>query len=233
MQRETNQRTICVEEHVVTVTKDDLAEALQGELAGDGIMVKADELRVCVGIGESQIVGPSQLRDLLRAQIEGLPDNAEIVLAVRWREEVEAPAHPPAPAGQPHYPAPQAYYPPPGYYPPQPQYQPPPPQYQQPPQQPQYQQPPQGGPICTTCGGQPDLQGPTPECADPMGCGRVRAQRGDLPVGRAVPPPGVGSVGAGILRGGASTLVNRETGETAFAAHDGRPYGVGHDYDNR
>lgn len=233
MERKTSRRTIQIREHVVTVTKADLAEALQGELAGEGIAVKAEDLRVCVGLAENKIIGPDQLRTMLRGQVEGMPDGAEIVLAVRWREEVEAPVNPPAPAAPMGHPPPQYGYP--QYAPPPPQYAPQ--QYAPPPPQPQYAQPqPQAGPTCPACGSQPSIQGPTPDCHDPMGCGPVRAQRGNLPVGRAVPPPNVGSVGAGILRGGeggGGKLVNRETGETAFADLHGGPYGVGHDYDNR
>jgi len=242
MQRESKTRQVTIEEHVVTVTLDDLAQALEAEFLSEDeenpAVFKPEDLRVCVGVGEGKILGPSELMNVLRRGIERLPEGAEIVLAVRWQEEVEAEANPPAPMGQPGYPpAPQSYYPPqPVYHHPPP----PPPQPYYPPQQPQYQAPPQAppqqqqqrAPTCTTCGGQPDVQGPTPECMDPLGCGRVLQQRGPMPVGRAVPPPNMGAVGAGILRGGGGKLVNRETGESAFADATGGPYGA-HDYDRR
>lgn len=229
MERKTDRKTIQVEEHVVTVTKSDLVEALLIEFRDEEeIAVKPDEVRVCVGLGQDKILGPSQLMEILRKQIENLPENAEVVLAIRWREEVEAPDYPPARVGRPGYHQPQPQPQP--YYPPQPQpYYPPPQPYYPPPQAPPQHQ---GGPTCTTCGGQPDLQGPTPECGDPMGCGRVRVQRGEMPVGRAIPPPGVGNVGAGILRGSGQKLFNRETGEEAFADQHGAPYGK-FDYDAR
>ena len=87
------------------------------------------------------------------------------------------------------------------------------------------------GAVCATCGAVPDLHGPTPECRDESGCGRVLRTRGALPVGRAVEPGGVNAPGmGGSSLPGTSMLVNRETGEQIFAGGDGTPYGRHDDY---
>lgn len=83
------------------------------------------------------------------------------------------------------------------------------------------------GAICSSCGGVPDLHGPTPECEDAAGCGRVRRLKGDLPIPKTVTTE---ERMPDYPVKGASVLVNRETGKTAFAAANGAPYGVAHDY---
>lgn len=204
MEHNTSRRHITVEEHVVTFGKMDIVEALDSELAGEGIMVAPRITRLCVAVGEETVVGPTRLLEMLRTAKEDIPEEAELVLAVRWRKEVSNAAVAARPGSLPRTAPP----------------------------------PVKTAGRCATCQGVPAIDGPTPDCEDEDGCGMVRAVKGELPIVQTEVPQGTANIGHGGGGRGANepppgVLVNRETGEKAFADRDGRPYGHHDDYEDR
>ncbi len=144
---------------------------------------------------------------MIRTAHEGIPEDAEIVLAVRWRQEVEVQATAPTRRAPPTPILPAGVEPDAGYL-----------------------EEETGGDSCATCGGVPDIQGPTPGCHDVNGCARVRQTKGEIAVARSVEPDGAPNVGIGGRGPGTQMLVNRDTGEKVFADKTGRPYGKHDDY---
>ncbi len=220
MKHDTIRKYVSIEQHFVSFSRRDLAK-LMGEDERD--------LFITITAGkdaESMFTAEDVLKMALEKLNEtdeegkeigaGIPDDAEVSITLGWRREVEIgpgqmPMHAPAPMQM----APQsALLPAPTF------------------------DPRAVGDVanCRTCGGVPDMQGPTPDCQDPAGCGRVRAQKGDLPVPKALDPQDGQQItmgAGGIIPGagpGTQMLVNRETGQRVFAAKDGMPYGVGYDY---
>ena len=205
MEHQTNRKQLVIEEHVVTFGRMDIVEALDAALAEEGVMVTPSRTSVCVAIGKDALIDAVKLMEMLRAMKEDIPEHAELVLAVRWREEVSSNAVSPAGA------LPLARL---GGTVPQPV---------------QTVNPSE----CETCGGVPAIAGPTPDCEDEDGCARVRRQKGAMPIARTVEPQGgstVGQGGRGANEPPPGVLVNRETGQTAFADQTGNPYGVHEDY---
>lgn len=218
MKRNSQRRLVTIEEHSVTFGRDDLLELVQAE--EPEMFASLDERDMTPSLviqttdkdGEAKhaVLQPARLIEMMRSVDEEIPENAEVVLAVRWRKEVEAQAMPPVagrvqpptpilPAGVDHdtsYLAEAAA----------------------------------SGESCETCGGVPDIQGPTPDCHDVSGCARVRTTKGEIAVARTVEPENAPRVGIGGTGPGTHKLVNRETGETAFADKNGMPYGKHEDY---
>jgi len=219
MKKLSQKKVVTVEECALQLDKRDLAEMIESE--SPETTVDPRDVTVCVSAPASEdarvgdlhapgtrIIGASQLLEMARARNQEIPEDAEIVISVRWRKEVEGGF---VPAPQPMYAAPT---------------------------QPMMAAPggqqidPQDAMQCATCGGVPGIQGPTPDCQDVNGCGRVRKIRGDLPVPKALEVQGAPQVGVGLgapMRG-TQKLTNRETGKTVFADRDGQPYGHHEDY---
>lgn len=229
MKHESTRKVVMVEEHHVLLSKQDLLAVMESQNPEE-LLTEAD-IQPMLHLGDSEkAMGARSILDLVRVMNKDIPENAEVVLAVRWREETESQQQPQQPQQQMMMmPAQMMMQPPVTYQPPQQHagrglQQPPPMQQQQaPPPVVQAQQ-------CRTCGAVPDLQGPTPDCMDAMGCAHVRSQRGNLPVPTSVLPDGGPSIGLGgggdpTRMPGTQMLVNRETGEKKFASRDGTPYG--------
>lgn len=223
-------KVVTIEECALQFDKRDLAEMIEAE--NPETTVDPRDVTVCVSapageesrVGDlsapgTRVIGASQLLEMARSRNQEIPEDAEIVISVRWRKEVECGF---VPAQQPMYAAAS---------------QQPMPMYAAAPQQPMaapggQQIDPQDAMQCATCGGVPGIQGPTPDCQDVLGCGRVRQLRGDLPVPKALDVQGAPQVGVGLgapMRG-TQKLTNRETGKTVFADRDGAPYGHHDDY---
>jgi len=217
MKHESKRKVVTVEEHLITFNRDELADLLKDVLP-DADDIDPRKIRLCAVVGDAEsVIGPSDLKRLLREKVEDIPDSAEIALSVRWRQEVEG-AVDPSPA---MYQAQQA-----GMVPTAPTA-----------PLPADSEMIANGAPCGTCGSIPDLHGPTPDCEDAQGCGRVRRMKGDLPIATAKPAqnedriPGTGMPG-GAPGSGAGTryLINRETGQKVFADEFGAPYGFHDDY---
>lgn len=224
MKSMSTKKVVTIEEFAVQLDRGDIAELI--EMDNPTNTVSPRDVTVCVSapsdearvgdfsVAQTRIIGASQLLEMARTKNPEIPADAEIVLAVRWQKAVEGAQIQPM---QPQY-APSAMVPaPPGYAHVAPGGQP---------------IAPQDALQCATCGGVPGIQGPTPDCQDVNGCGRVRALRGDLPVPKSVDPAGAPQVGVGLGVGtpGTKMLVNRETGQKVFADKKGAPYGVHDDY---
>lgn len=222
MKQNTVKKVMAVEEHSVTFDKKDLREVMEQDAPDRAHEIKQLIPGLVVDFGDGpQLLPASRVMEALRAYNSEIPEDADLVIAARWRREEEitipvAGATPGFSRGPvAHAPVgPQAGVPilPTGVVPPA-----------------------GNGPACGTCGGYPHAEGPTPDCIDPAGCAHVRATKGELPVQQTQTPTGpganigvVGGIGAGA--GQAAILTNRETGETAFADKNGSPYGVGYDY---
>jgi len=220
MKHESKRKVVTVEEHLITFNRDELADLLKDVLPEE-TEIDPRDIKLCAVVGNAEsVIGPTDLKKIAREKVEDIPDDAEIVFSVRWRKEVERP--PAAPMVSPAmYQAQQA-----GMVPP--------------PAAPAATLPADSemvasGAPCGTCGSVPDLHGPTPDCEDEEGCGRVRHLKGELPIATAKPRESEASVpGTGVpgVQGGPGTryLVNRETGERVFAGEDGSPYGHHDDY---
>ena len=210
MEHNTTRKVLTVEEHNVTFGKKDLVELLDEELAGEGILVapRITHLSVIVGDEEPVVVGPNRLLEMIRAAKDDIPEDAELVLAVRWRKTVATRAGAPAVGSRPASP----------YAAPVPH-------------------PAPSGAVCPSCQATPAVEGPTPDCEDENGCGMVRAVKGDMPIVQTQEPEGAARIGQGGGRRPGEPppgrLVNRETGQVAFADRDGMPYGVHEDYSKR
>ncbi|HET6496119.1 MAG TPA: hypothetical protein VFH61_12235 [Thermoleophilia bacterium] len=165
MEHQTNRKIVQIEEHVVTFGRMDLVEALDAELASEGVMVTPSRTSVCVAVGKDALVDAERLMMMLRTVKEDIPENAELVLAVRWREEVSSNAV--SPAGLPVARVAGTAGPAPVINPSE----------------------------CATCGSVPAIVGPTPDCADESGCARVRRQKGEMPIARTVEPDGASGIG--------------------------------------
>lgn len=215
MKAMSSRKVVQIEEHAVQFDKRDLAEMIESEDPTN--TVDPRDLTIFVsattaGSSEPKGYGASQLLEMARSKNSDIPEDAEVVISVRWRKETDAPQMP-VPQYAPQYaPAPAGYVP-------------------------NHSQ--QGGAIapqdarqCATCGALPAVQGPTPDCHDVNGCGAVRQLRGELPIPKAVDAPNAPQVGVGLgaPSKGTKLLINRETGEKAFADRDGRPYGKHDDY---
>lgn len=224
MKEQTVKKVMAVEEHSVTFNKRDLREVMEQENPENAHAIRQLVPGLVVDFGEGpQLLPSSRVMEALRAYNGEIPEDAELVIAARWRreEEIEIPVAGVTPGfarGHVQH-APAVAQPQPGV----------------PLVLPGVAPPGGNGPACSTCGGYPHAEGPTPECQDPSGCAHVRATKGDLPVQQTVTPTGpganigvVGGIGQSASR--AQMLTNRETGETAFADKEGRPYGVGYDY---
>ncbi len=201
MTHNTNIKHLTVEEHVVTFGRMDLVEMLDAELAGEGVVVAPSITHVCVAVGKEMLVGSKQLMEMLRGCKEDIPEDAELVLAVRWRKEVSSNAVRPAGTASPAYTGVPV--------------------------------PVQTAGICATCQATPAVEGPTPDCEDAEGCAMVRSVKGDMPIVKTQEPKGGAQVGQGGQRVNEpppGVLVNRETGQRAFADGTGNPYGVHEDY---
>lgn len=211
MKHESKRKVVTVEEHLITFNRDELADLLRSALPED-TEIDPRSINLCAIVGDDaeNVIGPSDLRKIARSQVEEIPEDAEVVLSIRWRKEVEGIAHPaPAPAAYAPAAAPVA--------------------------------PPADGEMvasgapCATCGSVPDLHGPTPDCEDAVGCGRVRRLKGEMPVPKSAPAqsaahvPGTGGP-AGQDGPGTHYLVNRDTGEQVFADQMGGAYGHHEDY---
>jgi hypothetical protein len=227
MKRESSKKIVTIEEHSLILDQADLMHALEAD--DPSRVIDNPELKAILYVGQ-EAVAPSALINMIRAMNPDIPEHAKLTLAVTWQEQVEI-----DPAQMQPMPPPQ-YAPPPQYY----QQQPPPytghpPAGYQPPMQPPVAQPtPQAhGQQCRTCGAVPMVHGPTPDCMDAGGCGRVLRERGQLLPPKTVPPPGAPDVGIGTGAPAPGILINRETGETAFADKNGMPYGRHDDYSAR
>lgn len=226
MKHDTIRKVVQVEQHFVSLSRQDLARYLSTE---DNEIDDRDlYITVAVGKDAEGLFSAHQILRIMKNKLNekdddgeeigaGIPDDAEVTISLGWRREVEVgpgqvPAHRPAPTQQAfHAPQPPSMFDPNAVG---------------------------DHPSCKTCSATPDLEGPTPDCQDKHGCARVRAHRGNLPVPQALEPgdaPMIG--GGGILPGGlggpghgTQKLTNRDTGEQVFAARDGMPYGVGYQY---
>jgi len=207
MKQNTVKKVVSVEEHSVTFDRRDLREVMEQEDPEASVSIKTLVPGLVVDFGEGpQLLPSSRVMEMLRTYNADIPEDAEIVIAARWRREEEITIAQASAglmqSGMPlNLPANTRTGPPPG--------------------------------SCGTCGGVPDQQGPTPECMDANGCARVRSLRGDLPIVRTVTPTGPGAnvgLGGGAPGRGTQILTNRDTGQTAFADKEGRPYGVHDDY---
>lgn len=228
MKRESSKKFVTIEEHHLILDTADLMHALESD--DPSRVIDSPPLQPMLVVDKAA-VAPADLMAMLRKMNPEIPESARLTLAVTWQEQVEidpaqmqqaaSPAYQPPAYQPPHYPhqqPPQGYtgQPPAGYQPPVTQH------------------PPGSAMQCRTCGTLPMLHGPTPDCMDVQGCGRVLRERGQLLPPRTVPPPGAPSMGIGAS--GASppgVLVNRDTGETAFADKNGLPYGHHDDYGGR
>ena len=219
MKEQTVKKVMAVEEHSVTFSKKDLREVMEQEDPSASVGIKTLVPGLVVDFGEGpQLLPSSKVLEMLRAFNPEIPEDAELVIAARWRREEEitipvagvTPGFARGPVAHNTQPGVPLVLP--GVT------------------------PPAGAPVvpCGTCGGSPDAEGPTPDCAAEQGCARVRATKGELPVVQTVTPTGpganIGPVGGVGGSGRSQLLTNRETGETAFADKEGRPYGVGYDY---
>jgi hypothetical protein len=199
---------VTIEEHSVTFSKADLAGMLEGE--AEGGLVDERDLAVGVMVGKDHIIGPNQLLEMVRSVDQEIPEGAEVVLAVRWRQEVEVTQAPPRNlAAEPLMPAGVA------------------------PTPDGYAAAPGNNASCRTCGSVPAIQGPTPDCNDALGCALVRAEKGEIGIARSVEPEGAPQIGVGGQGPGTRMLVNRETGEKIFADKNGGAYGRHDDYSAR
>jgi hypothetical protein len=219
MKTETDRRVITVETHTASFDLQDILFALN-QVNPDEVPEDASP-RAVVALGTG-IIDSTQLLLALRQLNGEIPEEAEVGISIKWRVEKEGP--PPAPPQQPqqHQAPPQVIY----AAPPQQHYQPPP--------GPQYPQAPQNAAQCRTCGGVPNVHGPTPGCMDAQGCGHVLRTRGQPMIPRTVPPQGAPQVGlGGAAFAPPGRLINRETGEQVFADKNGMPYGRHEDYSTR
>lgn len=227
MKRESSKKIVTIEEHNVILDEADLMHALE---ADDPSRVIDNPPLQPVLFVDQEAISPSALMTMLRTMNPDIPEGAKLVLAVTWQEQVEVdPSQmqqqlPPQqfPPGPMPYFNPYQYMQPPAGQPPM---QPPIAQPQPPQPTPQAQ-----GQQCRTCGAVPMVHGPTPDCMDAAGCGRVLRERGQLLPPKTVPPPGTEGVGMGSPPTSAQMLVNRETGESVFADKNGMPYGRHDDY---
>lgn len=209
-----NKRVVTVEDHAVTVSLREVLElAVQDDPERSAIGPHDTQLQVVLGVSLTEgreVLAGSTLLDLLRASNEDIPENAEIVVGVRWRKETEvsAPRLGVVPSNVQAQTAQTIG---------------------------QLGVDPSHVVVCSTCGAVPALQGPTPECVDPNGCGMLRVRFGQMPIPQAaLPPPGAPGApaafpGMGSLPTSPGLAINRETGEKAFIAKDGSLYGK-HDY---
>lgn len=244
MKQDSSKKFVTIEDHHLILEPEDLTHAIE---AADPETVGDEELELqTVLVVNGEAIDAEGLLTMLRSMNPAIPEDATFTLAVKWQEQVEfdpsqlvaqqAPTGPLspqqtrqqmqqlAPNGQPYHQQQQFT----------PQYAQQMQQQYAPAQQPQFRQPmAPGAQQCRTCGAVPDVQGPTPDCMDAAGCGRVLRERGQLLPPRTVPPPGAPGVGMGPGRVGPGKLVNRATGEVAFADRNGMPYGKHDDYQKR
>jgi len=222
MKHRTSMKTVQLVEHTVVLSNRDIARLLTANRDG---RVSARDIEVVIHVkskDKDDVPEMIALEDVLEMAIEmneDIPEDADVAPAIRWREESQGQLAPQAPVS--------VYT---GYQPPQQRM----PAYRSPSPQSSYAAPtpqvPADAPACATCGAAPDVEGPTPECQDPHGCGRVLHIRGPLPVGTSVAPEDNGPIMPGSVHGTVK-LTNRETGEQVFAAADGMsPYGKHEDY---
>lgn len=200
MRINSNRRTVTIEEHSIQLDKTDLAEMIEIEQGEEGTGVNARDLTVVVtheSVDGTTSFGATQILEIARSIHNEIPEDAEVVLALRWKREEETPT---APTPIQRLVAADGLT------------------------------PPQNATRCPTCDGTPYIDGPTPDCHDESGCGLVRREKGEIVIPKAIaaanspvlmkdsltPPPGM--------------MVNRETGQRAFMAKDGTPYGVHDDY---
>lgn len=214
-------KVVTLEDHAVTVSLRELAELLVADNPGEHVDIDARRLSIQVVVGSDDPDGQrtpfpaSALLDLIRSGNGEIPEDAEVVLAVRWRKEVDV-GSAPQPSGavmaMPGVGMAQAAA--------------------------AVGADPSLATVCTTCGGVPVFQGPTPDCHDPVGCGAVRQRYGAMPIPVSQPPQQQGpwvpqqptpppSNPAAALRIPKGRAYNPQTGEVAFLDRDGQPYGKG------
>ena len=213
MKHVSTKRLVQQEEHAITVSAKEIVDML---IADDPERVcdsrdLALQITIPAGEGKKMAFGASQLLDLIRTHNATVPEDAEVVIAVRWCQETEVKGN----VQNASIPTMRAAA-----------------------NMAQVAQQVGADPAlavaCSTCGGLPVFQGPTPDCQDQAGCGAVRARYGNMPIAQSAPAqPGQGMVGnggsgapMGVPKGQA---INRETGEKAFIAKDGGLYGR-HEY---
>jgi len=224
-------KVVTLEDHAVTVSLRELAELLVADDPSEHVDIDPRRLSIQVVVDDSNAEGrrtpfpASVLLDLIRANNAEIPEDAEVVLAVRWRKEVE-PNHPSqsaavmaAPGGAGGMGMIQAAAAAVGADP-------------------------NLAAFCQGCGAVPVFQGPTPDCHDPGGCGAVRQRYGQMPIPVSQPPqqgpwmtPGQAPMmvpqaappanPAAALRIPKGKAYNPQTGEVAFLDRDGQPYGKG------
>jgi hypothetical protein len=192
METKRTTKIITVEEHEAQLAPDDIAEILD-DLTDAA--VTPDDITICVLLSDEKgAFGADEILAAARAQNKDIPKDAELILTLRWKREVESVA---TPVGNAHKVISA-----------------------------------QDGFHCRTCGALPAVYGPTPDCHDAEGCGKVRQEKGEV----AIPTIAPAAMGNGVhVPGNNAPLppniaVNRETGERAFLSKDGSLYGKHDDY---
>lgn len=259
MKHVSTRKLVTLEEHVSTVSMRELLELIIADDPTNVVRERDMKLQVVMPSNEEEgknVVFPaSTILELIRTTNQNVPEDAEVVIGVRWRQETEIqPGQQIAPTGQ--------------VIPPMPVMQPGVPMVAQVAQVTQAlgADPSLPPAICATCGSIPVVHGPTPECNDEQGCGPVRARYGNLPIPQSVPSqagvPVVNNQGpppqqpspwqTGMqqpmmqpqmmqqpapvpqgLRIPKGRAFNPQTGEVAFLSKDGQPYGKGEYIDDR
>lgn len=210
MNVKSTRKVITVDEKEIHLSRDELAAMLEEEFSTEDepLLISPRAVKIEVTVGKQKVT-MGQILELVRGRNAEVPEDAEVVLAVRWQREVEG--------------AQQTVIQPTGNFVPN-------------------VVPAAGGAgvTCPSCGTIPEVEGPTPDCFDPQGCGFIRRTKGEIIPAKAVaegeaPIIGSGGPGAGVPPGAPSRLppnvaVNRETGERAFMSRDGSLYGKHEDY---
>jgi len=213
-----SKRVVSVEDHAVTISLAEIHElAIQDDPARGAVPSHDVQVQVVLSASDAEsreVLGRQAILDLAQSANPDIPNDAEVVIGLRWRTEQEIKATKPgvvaAPLPGQAAPAVQTVG--------------------------QLGVDPALVVVCGTCGAVPALQGPTPDCVDASGCALVRARLGVMAVPTAVPsaqptyysgqPQQAAPAPPPVPPGRA---LNRETGEVAFVARDGSVYGK-HDY---
>jgi hypothetical protein len=215
MKHVSTKRVVTLEEHAITVSAKEIVDLLVHDNPEQIVDPRDVSIQVTIPAdeGKRQPFPASALLELIRAANGDIPEDAEVVIGVRWRQETEVTAAVGAPVQMVRAAA----------------------NVQQ--MAVAAGADPSLAGTCQTCGAIPVFQGPTPDCQDQTGCGAVRARYGNMPIPQSVVPQQPGVVQGMVNSGPPMTplpkgrAVNRETGETAFISKDGSLYGK-HEYLN-
>ena len=161
MNHVSTRRVVQQEEHAVTLSAKEIVDML---IADDPVRVcdpRDLAIQVTIPADEGKRIGfgANQLLELIRTHNQNVPEDAEVVIAVRWCQETEVKGLAAGASGQSVRAAANMA---------------------------QVASSVGADPAlavaCSTCGGLPVFQGPTPDCQDQAGCGAVRARYGNMPI---------------------------------------------------